>query len=83
MIIPAGNSLFVELQRSGATGAPWIVRLFRKRFFFRRNLSSDWFLEESQARAFAELLATELRAGGSPSMLRSRAPGWTLHRPAR
>lgn len=83
MVIPVGTNLVIEYDRSPATGAPWIVRLYRKRFFLRRLLASDWFLEEAQARAYAESLAADLRAGRSPDSLKTRPPGWTLHRPAR
>jgi hypothetical protein len=83
MVIPVTPTLIIEYGRSDNTGAPWIVRLYRKRLVLRQTLASDWFLEEAQARAYAESLAADLRAGVSPERVRTRPPGWTLHRPAR
>jgi len=80
MRIPAGNNYVVELEHIGKHGTTWIVRVYRKAFLFKKRISSDWFLDESQAKTFAEHLANELKYGGSPAGIRERKPGWTLHR---
>lgn len=81
MTLSAGNNLQVEYLRIREAGSPWIVRVYRKSIFGRRLLTSDWFLDAEQAKRFAETLAADLRAGATLDAVRSRAPGWTLHRP--
>lgn len=83
MTIPSGNNLFVELTQLKEAGTPWVVRLYRKTLFFKKNISTDWFLNEQQAKTFAERLAQDLRDGGSLTNITQRKPGWTLHRAPR
>jgi hypothetical protein len=74
----------VEIEQIKGGGAPWIVRSYRKFGFLRRKLSSDWFLNEQQARTFAEQLTRDFEDRESPvEYIQTRKPGWTLHRPAR
>ncbi len=59
----------------------WTVRVYRKTLFCRRRVSSDWFLDERQAKQFAEKLALELSEEANLTNILQRQPGWTLHRP--
>ena len=79
MITPAGSNHYVELLQTRNTGAAWVVRVFKKVLFFRKVVSSDWFLDQQQAKEFAESLAHELHTNNSTDHIISRAPGWTLH----
>ena len=79
MLLSAGKNLSIRVTQSPEKGTPWIVRLERRRIFGSKVESSDWFLDEAQARRFAELLARDLRAGASIDVIRNRKPGWTLH----
>jgi hypothetical protein len=81
MKISAGNSYEIQLDQSDGLGGPWTVRLYRKVLFFKRRVSSDWFLDADQAKTFADQLAQGLSHHGSPDEVISRRPGWTLHRP--
>ncbi|MEW6510613.1 MAG: hypothetical protein AB1428_06590 [Bacteroidota bacterium] len=83
MMIRTGNGHIVELVESDRLGSAWIVRVYRKKMFRKRLVSSDWFLDRSQAEQFAEQAAATFRAGGDSRDLMSRAPGWTLRRPSR
>jgi hypothetical protein len=71
----------VELLQIDRAGAPWVVRLYKKVLLIRRLVSSDWFLDESQARRFAQQLADEIGRPGGTDGIKERKPGWTLHRP--
>jgi hypothetical protein len=76
------HGISVELTKSDHGGSTWLVRVYRKGFFGKKLVSSDWFLDEQQARRFAGEISREL---GSPAVIdrvRSRPPGWTLHRPS-
>lgn len=76
------NGYSVDIEQVDGLGAPWIVRAYRKFSFLRRRISSDWFLNSEQARAFADELVRDLAAEqSSPSGIQHRKPGWTLHRP--
>ncbi len=82
--LPAGRSFVIRLERIDSAGTPWIVRLMKKGFLFRRRISSDWFLDGDQAKKFAEQLSSDLtREGATVDFIRSRKPGWTLHQAAR
>jgi len=63
-------------------GTPWLVRVYKKALFFKKRISSDWFLNEGQARRFAEQLATQLEQNEGSENIRARRPGWVLNRPA-
>jgi hypothetical protein len=76
------NGFSVEIGQTEGNGDPWIVRSYRKLAFFRRRLSSDWFLNGEQAKAFADQLVKELQSPqSSTTHIQNRKPGWTLHRP--
>lgn len=77
------NGYTVRLAQTDALGSAWVVRVYRKRFPFRKSVSSDWFLDGVQAKLFADQIAAELGNGRGFENLRDRKPGWTLHRPAR
>ena len=81
MDIPAGKSFRVRVQQIDGLGSPWIVRLYKTRFFFNRLISSDWFLDGDQATKFARQLSHELSHDGDGETILKRQPGWTLHRP--
>ena len=72
----------VELETIEGTGTTWIVRVYRKILFFRKRVSSDWFLDGTQAERFATRLREELARGNGPSILKSRKPGWEFRRPS-
>jgi hypothetical protein len=80
MVIPAGDNMFVELKHPKGLGGSWVVRSYRRLLFFKRAISSDWFLDGDQAKKFAEQLAAELK-NGSLQTITHRQPGWTLRRP--
>ena len=82
MTIPAGNNLLVELNQIPQMGTPWQVRVYKKILGFKKQVSCDWFLDERQAKRFAEQLAKELGSSDSTSNLEQRKPGWTLRRPS-
>jgi hypothetical protein len=72
----------VELSKSDHGGSAWTVRVYRKGFLGKKLVSSDWFLDEQQARRFSEQLKSEVGSPAAVESLRSRPPGWTLHRPS-
>ncbi len=82
MQIPAGKSYTIEVEQIRHTGMNYVVRAYRKSFIFKKLISSDWFLDGDQAIRFAQQLALDLRNGTKVESLKSRNPGWTLHRPA-
>ena len=73
----------VEIKQIKGIGSPWIVRVHKKYFLFKRTISSDWFLDQEQAHRFAHQLSAELTDSNTVTMLKNRKPGWTLHRAAR
>ena len=77
------NGYTVRVAQADALGSAWVVRVYRKRFPFRKSVSSDWFLDGVQANLFADQIAAELGNGNGFDNIRDRKPGWTLHRPAR
>jgi hypothetical protein len=78
------NGFTVTLEQIEGLGTPWLVRSYRKAGFLRRRLSSDWFLNEEQAKGFAQQLLKEFEKQESTSaFIQTRKPGWTLHRPVR
>lgn len=82
MTLNTSNGYSVEIEQIEGLGAPWIVRSYHKFAFLRRKLSSDWFLNGDQARTFADQLVKDLQTqDASVALIRSRKPGWTLHRP--
>ena len=74
------NGYTVRVEQSEGLGASWVVRVFRRRFLFRKAVSSDWFLDGAQANLFADEIARDLGSGRGFENLRERRPGWTLHR---
>ena len=77
MQIPAG-SYTVELNMVKEQGNNWVVQLVKNIFFFKRILSTDWFLEEQQARTFAQKLAEQMKSGSDSTGIKNRKPGWVL-----
>ncbi len=82
MIVPTGNKYIVEVKQVHEIGTPWIVSVHQKSFLFKRPVSSDWFLDETQAKTFAKTLATQLHDERFVTTLKDRKPGWTLNRAA-
>lgn len=68
----------IDLTNDPARGSVWIVHLYKRAFPFKRRISSDWFLDEQQARRFAEKLAEILKTNASLEAIQQRKPGWTL-----
>jgi hypothetical protein len=83
MDTPAQNGYAVEIQSIQGLGTTWIVRVYRKILFFRKLVSSDWFLDEPQAERYASQLREELAQGKGIRLLRDRNPGWVFRRPSR
>ncbi len=81
MKLHAGNGYIIGLFQVREQGMTWVVKLQKKTLGFTRTLSSDWFLNEQQARTFAEQIAKDINNGSTETVLK-RKPGWTLHRPA-
>ncbi|MEO8167379.1 MAG: hypothetical protein ABI623_03970 [bacterium] len=80
MEIPAGKYI-VEVKMVKEQGNNWVVRLVRKILFFRKTVSSDWFLQEQQARTFANKLAEQMKSGSDTEGIKNRKPGWVLTAP--
>jgi hypothetical protein len=80
MQTPYNKNLFIEVIQIPRAGSPWLVRVYRKVLFFKKLITSDWFLNEEQARKFAGQLSRDLGNKGSLTELTQRPPGWTLHR---
>jgi beta-glucosidase-like glycosyl hydrolase len=68
----------VVLDQPEGIGTAWVVRVYKKGLLFKKVISSDWFLDEHQARLFAESLAKALQNGADINALKNRKPGWTL-----
>ncbi len=80
MKIPAGDGYVIEVEQAKKLGSAWTVRVYRKVLFLKRQLSSDWFLNEEQAMQYAREAAEEIRNG--TALLEERRPGWRLRQPA-
>lgn len=76
------GSYTVELVEVPEQGRTWVVRVYRRFLFLNIPVSSDWFLEEDQARRFAEEMAERLKNGTPIEAIKNRKPGWHLIRPA-
>ncbi len=83
MKIPAGKNFLIEIDTVDGGGYPRVVRLYKKRFLHRRLISSDWFLDDQQARRFADDLAASLQNDSGLAAVRSRPPGWRLKQSVR
>lgn len=76
MTISQNRHYTVVLDQPEGIGTVWVVRVYKKGFLFKKLISSDWFLDERQARRFAESLAQALQNGADINTLKSRKPGW-------
>jgi hypothetical protein len=56
IIISSAGNCVVELIHGDSDPLSWIVRRWRKYFWFKKRLSSDWFNDRDQALAFANEL---------------------------
>jgi hypothetical protein len=74
MQIQVGNKYTVELTVPRGLGENQIVRVYRRLLFFRKRLSSDWFLNQGQAERFARKIAAELTARGHGTSQESHLP---------
>jgi hypothetical protein len=79
----AANGYTVAVEKIEGTGVTWVVRVYRKIFIFRKRISSDWFLDGTQAERYAAQVREELAQGKGVTLLRDRQPGWVLRRPNR
>ncbi len=55
-VISALSDCFIELIHRRANPTMWIVKRSRKRFLFKKQLSSHWFIDGGQALAFAQTM---------------------------
>lgn len=81
MSITATDGYLVSVEPTDTLGSNWIVRVYRRKFFFKKLVSSDWFLDRQQAERFAQQVAVELRLGRGAEAAASRPPGWTFRPP--
>ena len=80
---PARNGYTINVETIKGLGTTWIVRVYRKIFIFRKLVSSDWFLDGTQAQRYASQLREQLAQGKGIPNLSNRKPGWVLRRPTR
>jgi hypothetical protein len=80
MITTINSSLMVEVVQLPERGSTLEVRVYKKVLGFKKRVSSDWFLNEQQARTYAAELVKNLASDSSLEFIRKRKPGWTLHR---
>ena len=73
MVVSVG-SYTIEVEQVVEKGKVWNVCL-RRKGIFKRRVSSDWFLDEKQAEAFAKSLAEKLTGNSNPDFLKARKPG--------
>lgn len=66
----------VTLTQGKRIGEAWVVRVYRRGFPFRRRVSSDWFLDDAQAKTFADQVAKDLEQTASQTTIQNRPPGW-------
>ncbi len=81
MTVPSDKKYSIELTQTSGNGAPWMVRVYKKSLFWRKRISSDWFLNGDQAKRFADQIARSISEGSAIENLRNRKPGWVLNRP--
>jgi len=79
----AANGYTVAVEKIDGTGVTWIVRVYRKIFIFSKLVSSDWFLDGTQAERYAAQVREELAQGKGLPLLKARKPGWVLRQPHR
>jgi hypothetical protein len=58
-IISNSRDCFIEVINRDVDPSSWIVRRSKKLLWFKRRVSSDWFLNRQQAFAFAEKMREE------------------------
>jgi hypothetical protein len=72
----------IDIRQDRGLGSNWVVRVYRKRPLFRKRISTDWFLDATQARDFVDELRSSLDRPETAGLLAGRRPGWILRRPA-
>jgi hypothetical protein len=65
-IISHARDCFVDVTHRRTDPGTWNVQRWRKVLWFRKRISSDWFLDLDQALAYAERLKRDHRARSSP-----------------
>jgi len=81
MTFHSANGFAITIEEADDLGSVWTVRVFKRRLLFRTRISSDWFLDHTQAEKYARQIADELAKNTDGGNLLRRAPGWTLRRP--
>jgi hypothetical protein len=71
MQIVVGHKYIIELTTPRGVGGGQIVRVYRKWMFFRKRMTSDWFLDREQAERFARKVAVDLAGQRDGSSIRS------------
>jgi hypothetical protein len=56
IVISKDASGYIELIHRKSNPTVWIVRRWKKRFWLKKQVSSDWFTNAQQARLFAHKL---------------------------
>lgn len=54
IVIADNGGYLIEVTNRTADPGPWIVRRWKRVLWFRKRISSDWFLDRDEAVAFAK-----------------------------
>ena len=63
--ILVNGKYLIKVSSPRGLGSTRIVRVYRKLLFFRRRISSDWFLDQEQAELFVRKLQGSLSSGAN------------------
>jgi hypothetical protein len=58
-VISNDRDCFIELTHRDSDPSVWIVRRWTKFMWFKKQISSDWFINRSQAFAYAKEMKRE------------------------
>ena len=58
-VISDARDCFIQLIHSDSDAGVWKVRRWEKIFWFKKRISSDWFIDGDQALAFAQAMKRE------------------------
>ncbi len=64
IVISTARDCFIDLTHRDSDASIWIVQRWKKSFWFKKRISSNWFNDEHQAIAFA--CEMKLRHDGEP-----------------
>ena len=58
-IVSKNRKCFIKLLHRDSDPGVWIVQRWEKTFWFKKRISSNWFIDGSQALAFAKKMERE------------------------